>query len=85
MKFLNKSGRNRGRTCLFAAVRHMHAENVKRLLSLKEIDVNKCNRDRVTPLHNACMGGDLEIIRVKSFFMLSFNCALVPQKSVRNN
>ncbi len=56
-----------GHTCLIAAVKDKHIETAKRLLSVKEIDVNKSGKDGKTPLHWAGGKGYLEIARVKSF------------------
>ncbi len=56
-----------GRTCLICAVEGNHMEIVKRLLRIKEIDVNKGSSDGWNPLHCACESGYLEIARVKSF------------------
>ncbi len=54
-----------GRTCLIAAVYGKHIEIVKRLLRIKEIDVNKGDEDGKNPLHIACGEDYLEIARVK--------------------
>ncbi len=57
-----------GRTCLIAAVGGMHIEIVKRLLRIKDIDVNKGDELHGTnPLHMAGQRGNLEIARVKCF------------------
>ncbi len=58
-------------TCLFAAIKGDHIEIVKRLLRIKEIDINKVNKHGSTPLHVACWKGCLEIVKVKSFSSFS--------------
>ncbi len=88
MKFVNMPFRRKCGTCLHVAVSHEHLETVKRLLSVKEIDVNKGNSNGDMPLRIACVGGNLEILRVKSFSLRvgTLGCHLhVQQKSARNN
>ncbi len=78
MKFVNKTYGEElhpsdifEKTCLLAAAWHHRLEVVKRLVRVKEIDVNKCDKRGSTPLHYACHEYDnrasLEIARVKSF------------------
>ncbi len=70
MKFVNHQ--NHWITPLMSAVCGQDIEMVKRLLSVKEIDVNKGYEDGMTPLHVACKYGYFEIARVKSFFHMYF-------------
>ncbi len=67
-KFVNMPGKC-GKTCLIAAVRYCchHISIVKRLLRIKEIDVNKVNEYGQNALHCACKEGYLEIAIVKFF------------------
>ncbi len=66
VKFVNMR-HEYGITCLIAAVDGNHIEIVKRLLCIKEIDVNKGDEDEMNPLHYACLRGYLKIARVNSF------------------
>ncbi len=63
VKFVNMSD-SQGYTSLSSAVQHNHLGIVKRLLRIKEVDVNK---GKITPLHIALPMGNFEITRVKSF------------------